>query len=84
MFENSNLKKIFLPKENTQTVNLTSENLPKELLDKIRTGNVEKIVWIHMTVKTIARYIKNTNLTAIGQGRKGEWYAVVTINFDTK
>ena len=58
MFENSILKKIFLPKENTQTVNLTSENLPKELLDKIRTGNVEKIVWIHMTDKTIARYIK--------------------------
>ena len=58
MFENSNLKKKFLPKENTQTVNLTSENLPKELLGKIRTGNEEKIVWIHMTDKTIARYIK--------------------------
>ena len=37
-----NFKKIFLPKENTQNVNLTGENLPKELLDEIGTGNVEK------------------------------------------
>ena len=37
-------------------MNLTSESLPKELLDKIRTGNVEKIVRIHITDKTIARY----------------------------
>ena len=36
-------KKTFLPKENTQNVSLTGENLPKELLDKLSTGNVEKI-----------------------------------------
>ena len=37
-----NFKKIFLPKENTQNVSLTGENIPKELLDEISTGNVEK------------------------------------------
>ena len=31
-----------MPKENTQNVSLTGENLPKELLDEISTGNVEK------------------------------------------
>ena len=52
-----NFKKIFLPKENTQNVSLTGENLPKELLDEISTGNVEKIVRILLTDKNIARYI---------------------------
>ena len=47
-------KKVFAPKKNTQKVNLTEENLPKELLDEIRTGNVEKSVRIHKTDKTIA------------------------------
>ena len=51
-----NFKKIFLPKENTQN-SLTGENLPKELLDKISTGNVEKIVQILLTDKNIARFI---------------------------
>ena len=46
-----NFKKIFLPKENTQNVNLTNENLPKELLDEISTGNVEKFVRILLTDK---------------------------------
>ena len=50
-------KKIFLPKENTQNVSLTGENLPKELLDKISTGNVEKIMRILLTDKNIAGYI---------------------------
>ena len=50
-----NFKKKFLPKENTQNVSLTGENLPKELLDEISTGNVEKIVRILLTDKNIAR-----------------------------
>ena len=50
-------KKLFLPKENTQNVILTGENLPKELLDKISNGNVEKIVRIYLTDNNIARYI---------------------------
>ena len=36
------VKKIFSPKENTQNVNSVGENLPEELLDGIKTGNVEK------------------------------------------
>ena len=63
-------KKIFLPKENTQNVSLTGENLPKELLDQISTGNVEKIVRILLTDKNIARYIIKTNQTAIDQREK--------------
>ena len=46
-----------MPKENTQNVSLTGENLPKEILDEISTGNVEKIVRILLTDKNIARYI---------------------------
>ena len=79
-----NFKKIFLPKENTQNVSLTGENLPKELLDEISTGNVEKIVRILLTDKNIARYIikykPNGNRS---ERKKGDWYAVVTINLDT-
>ena len=52
-----NFKKIFLPKKNTQNVSLTGENLPKELLEEISVGNVEKIVRIVLTDKNIARYI---------------------------
>ena len=51
-----NFKKKILPKENTQNVNLTCENLPKKLLDEIGTGNVEKIVRVLLTDKNIARY----------------------------
>ena len=72
-----------MPKENTQNVSLTGENLPKELLDEISTGNVEKIVRIHLTDKNIARYIKkykpNGNRS---ERKKGDWCAVVTINLD--
>ena len=79
-----NFQKNFLPKENTQNVSLTGENLPKELLDEINTGNVEKIVRIHLTDKNIARYIikykPNGNRS---ERKKGDWYAVVTINLDT-
>ena len=79
-----NFKKIFLPKENTQNVSLTGENLPKELLDKISTENVEKTVRILLTDKNIARYIikykPNGNRS---EKKKGDWYAVVTINLDT-
>ena len=79
-----NFKKIFLPKENTQNVSLTGENLPKELLDEISFGNVEKIVRIRLTDKNIARYIikykPNGNRS---ERKKGDWYAVVTINLDT-
>ena len=79
-----NFKKIFLSKENTQNVSLTGENLPKELLDEISTGNIEKIVRILLTDKNIARYIikykPNGNRT---ERKKGDWYAVVTINLDT-
>ena len=46
-----------MPKENTQNVSLTGENLPEEFLDKINTGNVEKTVRILLTDKNIARYI---------------------------
>ena len=76
-------KKILSTKENTQNVSLTGENLPKELLDKISTGNVEKIVRILLTDKNIARYIikykPNGNRS---ERKKGDWYAVVTINLD--
>ena len=79
-----NFKKIFFPKENTQNVSLTGENLPKELLDEISTGNVEKIVRILLTDKNIARYIikykPNGNRS---KRKKGDWYAVVTIILDT-
>ena len=85
-----NFKKIILdcfaktPKENTQNVSLTGENLPKELLDEISTGNVEKIVRILLTDKNIARYIikykPNGNRS---ERKKGDWYAVVSINLDT-
>ena len=79
-----NLKKMFLLKENKQNVSLTGENLPKELLDEIITGNVEKIVRIMLTDKSIARYIikykPNGNRS---KRKKGDWYAVVTINLDT-
>ena len=77
-------KQIFLPKENTQNVSLTGENLPKELLDEISTGNVEKIVRILLTDKNIARYkIKYKPNGNRSERKKGDWYAVVTINFDT-
>ena len=66
-----NFKKNFLPKENTQNVSLTGENLPKELLDEISTGNVEKIVRILLTDKNIARYIiKYKPIEAIDQREK--------------
>ena len=75
---------MFSPKENTQNVSLTGENLPKELLDKINTGNVEKIVRILLTDKNMARYIikykPNGNRS---ERKKGDWYAIVTINLDT-
>ena len=77
-------KKISLPKEKTQNVSFTGENLPKELLDEISTGNVEKIVRILLTDKNIAKYIikykPNGNRS---ERKKGDWYAVVTINLDT-
>ena len=64
-------------------MSLTGENLPKELLDKISAGNVEKIVRILLTDKNIARYIikykPNGNRS---ERKKGDWYAVVTINLD--
>ena len=73
-----------MPKENTQNVSLTGENLPKELLDKISTRNVEIIVRILLTDKNIARYIikykPNGNRS---ERKKGDWYAVVIINLDT-
>ena len=76
-------KKKLSTKENTQNVSLTGENLPKELLDKISTGNVEKIVRILLTDKNIARYIikykPNGNRS---ERKKGDCYAVVTINLD--
>ena len=84
MFENSKFQKNFLPKENTQNVSLTGENLSKEFLDEISTGNVEKVVRILLTDKNIARYIikykPNGNRS---EKKKGDWYAVVTINLDT-
>ena len=66
MFENSK----FSPKENTQNVNLTCENLPKELLDKIRTGNIDKNVRILLRDNTIARYVKKYKLNDIRSARK--------------
>ena len=79
-----NFKKIFLPKENTQNVSLTGENLPKDLLDKISTGNVEKIVRILLTDKNIVRYIiKYKPSGNRSERKKGDWYAVVTLNLDT-
>ena len=65
-------------------MNLTGENLPKELLDKIRTGNVETITRVHMTDKTIARLLIKHKPNGNRSGRKeGDWYAVVTIKLDT-
>ena len=73
-----------MPQENTQNVNLTSENLPKDLLREIRTGKIEKIIRIVLTDKSIARYIikyiPNANRS---ERKKGDWYAVVYINLDT-
>ena len=73
-----------MPKENIQNVSLTGENLPKELLEKISTVDVEKIVRILLTDKNIARYIikykPNGNRS---ERKKGDWYAVVSINLDT-
>ena len=68
--KNQNFKNIFLPKENTQNMSLTGENLPKELLDKISTGNVKKIVRIHLTDKNIARYIIKYKLNGNRSERK--------------
>ena len=61
------------------------ENLPKELLDKIRTKNVEKNVRIPMTEKTVARYIIKCKPDGKRSERrkKSNWYAVLTINLDT-
>ena len=77
------IQKKNLQKENTQNVSLTGENLPKELLDKISTGNVEKIARVLLTDKNIARYIikykPNGNRS---ERKKGDWYAVVNINLD--
>ena len=73
-----------MPKENTQNVSLTGENLPKGLLDEISAGNVEKIVRIHLADKNIARYkIKYKPNVNRSERKKGDWHAVVTINFDT-
>ena len=73
-----------MPKENTQNVSLTIENLPKELLDKMSTGYVEKIVRILLTDKNIARYlIKDKQNGKRSERKKGDWYAVVNINLDT-
>ena len=57
-FKNQKIKKItFLPKkEPRKIVNLTGENLPEELLDKIRTRKLDKIVRIQLTNKSIVRY----------------------------
>ena len=69
-----------MSKENTQNVSLTGENLPKQLLDEIKTGNVEKIVQILLRDKNIARYIIKYKPNGNRSERiKGEWYAVVTI-----
>ena len=77
-------KKMFLSKENTQNVSLTGENLPKELLDEINTGNVEQIVRILLTDRNIARYIiKYQPKGNRSERKKGKRYAVVTINLDT-
>ena len=46
------------------------ENSLKDFLDKITTGNVEKIVRIHTTDKTIARYIIKYKPTVNGQREK--------------
>ena len=62
-------------------MSLTGENLPKELLDEISTGNIEKMV---LTDKNIARYIIKYQPNGNRSERKeGDWYAVVTINLDT-
>ena len=82
--KSQNFKKIFSPKENTQKVSLTGENLPNELLDEISTGNVEKIVRILLTDKNIVRYIVKYKPSGNkSERKKGDWYAVVTINLDT-
>ena len=84
MFENSKFQKKILPKENTKNVSLTGKNLPKELLDEISSGNVEKIVRILLTDKNIARYINKYKPNGNRSERiKGDWYAVVNINLDT-
>ena len=86
MFEISKFQKKFSPKDlvNTQNVNLTGENLPKELLDKISTGNVEKNVRIFLKDKTIASYIIKDKPNGNRSERKeGDWYTVLISNLDT-
>ena len=84
MFEDSKFQKNIFTKRKHTKCEFTGENLPKELLDEISTGNVEKIVRILLTDKNIARYIikykPNGNRS---ERKKGDWYAVVTINLDT-
>ena len=74
-----------MPKENTQNVSLTGENLPKDLLelDEISTGNVEKVVRVHLTDKNKASYlIKSKPNGNRSERKKANWYAVVSINLD--
>ena len=47
-------KKIIARKKNLQKLNLTKENLPKKIIRRNQTGNLEKIVRIHFADKTIA------------------------------
>ena len=81
-----------MPKENTQNVSLTGENLTKNLLDEIITGNVEAektvtsdcLLRILLTDKNIARYkIKYKPNGNRSERKKCDWYTVVTINLDT-
>ena len=79
MFKNSKFKKNIFAKENTQNVSLTGENLPKELLDNISTGNVEKKLFGYIA-RYIVKYKPNGNRS---ERKKGDLLAVVTINLDT-
>ena len=66
-------------------MSLTGENLPKELLDKINAGNVEKIVWILLADKNIARYIIKYKPNGKRSERKrGDWYANLDTNKQKK
>ena len=63
--------------ENTPKMNLGDENLPKELINEIRTVIVGIIVQIHMTNKIIARLKK----TAVGQREKWRLVCRCTCNY---
>ena len=66
-------------------MNSTGENLPRELFDEIRTGNVEKSFWDTNDRQKQSKIYKIKYKLNVNRSvrKKADWYASVTITLDT-